>query len=137
MAGKLTPPTELPAPFSFTSTVIHGEKVGRTINFPTANLADNPSKKDLTQGVYFGTCQLSEATSHFCLVYFGPRYIFGEEKDNFEVYLYDFQGDLYGQSITVNLTHFLRPPLQLPDLNSLKVQLEQDKLLGSELIAHQ
>jgi len=105
--------------------VIAGEQVGRTIGFPTANLDFLPQDQELEPGVY-GAKVTTVAGNYLGLAYFGPRLIFGEVQPNFEVYLLEFEGDLYGQTLTVELTHFLRPPYPLKDLAELKAQLQAD-----------
>lgn len=119
--------------FSFSGKVIHGEKVGRTIGFPTANLDFLPRLNELERGVYFGHAHIDEKT-YPCLAYFGPRYIFGEEKDNFEVYLYEFNRDLYGKRLFGNLDFFIRSPKKIQGLAALQKQLEDDKKIGLTLL---
>ena len=120
-------------PYSFRGTVVHGEKVGRTIGFPTANLDFLPEIKNLSLGVYFGEIEL-ENKRYFCLAYFGPRYIFGEEKNNFELYIFDFQDEIYGKEIQGTLQHFLRKPKKMSGLQALQSQLEQDVKAGKILM---
>lgn len=122
-------------PFIFSGTVIDGEKVGRTIGFPTANLDTAPQTTELPLGVYLGTCHIQAESNTFnCLAYFGPRYILGEQKNNFEVYIYDFNQSIYGKELHVELTHFLRAPLELTTIESLEQQLEKDKQTGLKLL---
>ena len=122
-------------PFTHTGTVIHGEQLGRTIGFPTANLSTCPNESEVMVGVYAGSCEIAmQSTSYNCLIYFGPRYIFQEIKNNFEVFLYDFSADIYGQTITVTASHFLRPPLKLSNVEELEKQLLIDKQTGLKLL---
>jgi len=118
--------------------VIKGESIGHTIGFPTANLDLVPSTNELELGVYTGTCSINKAgdTIYNCLIYFGPRLIFGETKNSFEVYLYDFQGDLYGQTLTVQVLNFIRPPIKFANLAALKTQLQKDREHGRLLLSH-
>lgn len=125
-------------PFTFSSTVISGEKVGRTIGFPTANLNPTPTSDKLRLGVYAGHCQIhqrNKAQTEIlkCLAYFGPRYIFNKKQNSFEVYLYDFSANIYDFKINGVLTHFIRPPRDFSQLNDLKKQLEIDKQQGLEI----
>jgi len=119
-------------PQTFQGKVIHGEQVGRTIGFPTANLDVIIDPALLDPGVYFGTCQIADQL-HFCLPYFGPRLVFGETKNVFEIYLFDFDQEIYDQSVKVTLQQFMRGPLQLASLDELKSQLEADKKAGLAL----
>jgi len=120
-------------PQSLTGKVIHGEEVGRTIGFPTANIDLEISSESLSPGVYFGKCQVSEET-FFCLPYFGPRLIFGETKNIFEVYIFDFHQTIYDQLITVQLLAFMRPPVKVDSLEILQKLLETDKKNGQLLL---
>ena len=124
----------LPQAFLFSGTVIDGEKVGRTLGFPTANLHSCPSETELAPGVYFGNCTVADSPSIFdSLVYFGPRYIFGETRNNFEVYIYDFNQQIYGQKVFTTLTHFLRQPVKFSSMKELQQGLEQDKARGQKM----
>lgn len=112
-----------------------GENVGQALGFPTANLDRVPSEKELKPGVYTGRCYLPASDeSYDCLAYFGPRYIFGEKKNSFEVYLYDFERDIYGWELRVELRHYLREPMELEKKKQLKTQLTQDVENGRELL---
>lgn len=129
--------TILPLTTVIKGKVVNGDKVGRTIGFPTANLNINPDELFLDKGVYL--CEASfkfqgEKTSRYGLAYYGPRYIFGELLNSFEVYLYDFAGEIYGVTVTITTSHFMRPPLDLKSLTELQVQLAADKQEGLKLL---
>jgi riboflavin kinase/FMN adenylyltransferase len=119
-------------PQVITGRVIHGEKVGRTIGFPTANLDVLLSTDQLDAGVYFGECVIN-GKSYNCLPYFGPRLIFGETKNVFEVYIFDLDSEIYDKELTVTLKKFQRPPVQVNSLDELKQLLENDKRAGQLL----
>jgi isopentenyl-diphosphate delta-isomerase len=104
--------------------VIKGEAQGRTIGFPTANLklADQPACR---QGVYAALVTLKRQ-NYLGLAYFGPRYIFGEKQDSFEVFIFNFNRQLYGQRLAVKLLKFLRPPRRVAELEKLKALLQKD-----------
>jgi isopentenyl-diphosphate delta-isomerase len=132
--------------------VVKGEAQGRQIGFPTANL-DLPKKPGVKPGVYAALVTLKQK-NYLGLAYFGPRYIFGETRDNFEVYIFNFNQDIYREKLTVKLLKFLRAPKKVNNLNELKKLLQsdltkldrdvilvdkQDKIVGieSKLAAHQ
>ena len=123
---------KLLTPLTLKGKVITGEKAGRTIGFPTANLDEVPSEKELRPGVYFGNCTVTGKT-YFCLPYFGPRYVFGEVQNVFEVYIYDFHQEIYGQNLEVTLFYFLRSPKKVLNMEQLQALLEEDKKIGLEL----
>ena len=132
--GKvIMPTTQLTAPITLTGLVKPGEQVGRTLGFPTANLELDATKLTLQPGVYAGWSTIHQQR-HWCLPYFGPRLVFGETHDVFEVYIGDFSGDLYGQIIQVELTHWLRPPVPFSSLEALRTQLELDKANGRAVL---
>ncbi|MBT3249237.1 MAG: hypothetical protein HN846_02140 [Candidatus Pacebacteria bacterium] len=119
-------------PFKLIGKVIPGEKVGRTIGFPTANLDQVPNESDLKPGVYAGTCSIIQDNKKKfkCLVYFGPRYIFDKKMNSFEVFIYDFSQKIYNETINVTLLKYLRAPRKTKNLAELKTQLEKDKAQG-------
>ncbi len=86
-------------PFTFSGKIVHGERVGRTIGFPTANFDHVPNEEDLDNGVHVGFCRINKQ-KYYCLSYFGPRFLFGEVKNRFEVYIYDFTGQLYDKTLS-------------------------------------
>src|SRR5260221_11478568 len=116
--------------FTHAGIVIHGEKVGRQIGFPTVNIDRLPST-ELAKGVYVGSCLIDDKT-YDCLAYFGPRLIFGEQKDCFEAYIYNFNQEIYGKNIEFTMLSFVRAPLPFTTLPDLKAQLEQDKIQGKQ-----
>src|SRR5260221_461226 len=118
--------------FTHSGIVIHGEKVGRTIGFPTINIDVLPSS-ELAKGVYAGTCQIV-GKEYDCIVYFGPRLIFGEKKDCFEAYIYNFDQKIYDQKVEFTMYAFIREPLPFTNLPDLQAQLEKDKIDGAQAL---
>lgn len=112
-------------PQTITAPVIHGDKVGRTVGFPTANLDISNLNMDLEPGVYLGTCDI-QGQEFKCLPYYGPRHIFGEKRLSFEVFILDFDQDIYDEVITVTVLKYLREPKSMPSLESLQKQLQLD-----------
>lgn len=97
--------------------VIKGEAVGRTIDFPTANLKLTKPPK-IKCGVYVALVTLKQQR-YLGLAYFSPR-------KNFEVYIFNFKSEIYGQTLTVKLLKFLRSPQVIKNLTQLKKLLELD-----------
>ena len=104
--------------------MIKGEAVGRTIGFPTANLALSKKPK-IKHGVYAALVTLKRQ-NYLGLAYFGPRYIFEQKNDNFEVYIFNFNKEIYREKIRVKLLKFLRKPKPVKNLTRLKKLLETD-----------
>jgi riboflavin kinase/FMN adenylyltransferase len=120
-------------PLTLTATVKHGDKIGRTVGFPTANLDVAQLEIDLAPGVYFGTCEF-QGNQFYCLPYWGPRLILGEEQLSFEVYILDFDQDVYGQQLTVIVEQQIREPIKFATLEELQQQLQQDVAQAKTLI---
>jgi riboflavin kinase/FMN adenylyltransferase len=125
--------SQVALPYTLEGTVIHGDKIGRTLDFPTANLDVLPPAGVLTPGVYLGSCQVLDQ-EYACLTYYGPRLVLGEEKNQLEVWMYDFNQFIYGQRLKVTMTDFIREPLPFSSLEALKAQLYQDKKAGQLLL---
>lgn len=125
--------TEANLPKTYQASVIHGHKQGRTIGFPTANLDHVPTQDEIAPGVYLCTMKIAEK-AHFGLAYFGPRYVAGEEHNVFEVFLYDFDTDIYDAQVSVTLTNFIRAPEAYTTMEELKTALENDKMVGRAIL---
>ncbi|WP_034338268.1 riboflavin biosynthesis protein RibF [Deinococcus misasensis] len=105
--------------------VVHGDKRGRLIGFPTANVAV-PEGKLLPKGVYFVEfCWDNQSFSGIANV--GKRPTVEGEDVRLEVHLLDFQGDLYGQEVTVKFKRFIRHEQKFAGLDALKAQLDLDR----------
>lgn len=106
--------------------VEHGEKRGRTIGFPTANL----HLGDLIHprhGVYAVRARVAgEADWRDGVANFGRTPTTGIRDPLLETFIFDFEGDLYGQPLEVALVRFLRPELKFDQLDDMVVQMQQD-----------
>jgi riboflavin kinase/FMN adenylyltransferase len=116
-------------PYSLLGKVIQGQQLGRTIGFPTANLQLPPEKFLPCHGVYsvWVYC-LSSGTQKPLpgVMNLGNRPTVDGTKLSVEVHLLDWAGDLYGESLMVNLEGFLRPEQKFASLDELKVQIQAD-----------
>jgi riboflavin kinase/FMN adenylyltransferase len=115
-------------PFSVSGVVVHGDKRGRTIGFPTANI-EVPNAMCLpADGVYSGIVQRADGSTFVCAINLGRRPTFFEHADHslLEAHLLDFDGDLYGERVSVTFEHFLRSERKFEGLESIKTQLQLD-----------
>ena len=112
--------------------VIMGDKRGRTIGFPTANLA-LPPEKALPLGVFAVRVE-TIAGSYGGMANVGPRPSFPDDPPSLEVHLFDFEGDLYGQTLRVSFENFLRAQRKFAALSELKAQLKEDKEKAQEAL---
>lgn len=114
----------LTRPFAIESVVIHGDKRGRQLGFPTANM---PLCKYLRPrfGVYAVRGHLPDGVTVDGVANLGIRPMF-EAKELLESWFFDFSGDLYGQTIEVELIAHLRDEASFDGLDALKAQIARD-----------
>lgn len=111
--------------FSFNGRVIHGQKLGRTIGFPTLNL--NPKRIAMpAQGVFAVEVLGIAETPWPAVANLGLRPTVDGIRPSIEVHLFDWDEELYGRHIDVVLRHFIRPEMKFNGLDELKVQIQQD-----------
>jgi riboflavin kinase/FMN adenylyltransferase len=114
--------------FSFHGMVVHGDHIGHSLGFPTANIVlDEVNKLVLPKGIYASLVTLADGSKKQGALYIGNRPTLGPEgKTVIEVHLLDFQGDLYGNTLTVEVLQFIRPDKQLDGLAALSAQIKAD-----------
>jgi riboflavin kinase/FMN adenylyltransferase len=112
--------------------VATGARRGRQLGFPTANLSEVPVLIP-AEGVYAGHATTSMGTFPSA-IHIGPNPTFGDQDRKIEVHLLDFQGDLYGQAIAVDLVARLRGIVRFEDAAALQKQLQLDIRLARELL---
>jgi riboflavin kinase/FMN adenylyltransferase len=109
--------------------VEHGEKRGRTIGFPTANMRLDHTLKP-AYGIYAVRATIIEddkpAGTYHGVANFGIRPMFETDVPLLETYLFDFDGDLYGKHLAVELIAYIRPEAKLAGLDALKAQIAAD-----------
>jgi riboflavin kinase/FMN adenylyltransferase len=112
--------------YSIVGTVVNGQEIGRSIGFPTANLK-YPAEKFLPrQGVYCVRVDTPEAKQLPGVMNIGKRPTVDGVNTTVEVHLLDWDGNLYGQQLTVYLYHFLRSEQKFPSLAALTEQIQAD-----------
>jgi len=116
--------TLLSQPYFVTGVVENGRKVGRTLNFPTANLKIS-AQKLLPVGVYAGRAVVGRQ-SYPAIVNVGAKPTFDLQHNSVEAHLIGFDGNLYGATLTVELTKFLRPVKKFDSKEQLANQLKMD-----------
>ncbi|MGP0128294.1 MAG: bifunctional riboflavin kinase/FAD synthetase [cyanobacterium endosymbiont of Rhopalodia musculus] len=119
--------------YSLIGTVVKGEQLGRTIGFPTANLKLPPDKLLPRQGVYAVRVKINQKEPLKGLMNFGCRPTVAGKIPMVEVHILDWSGDLYQQSLTVELEQFLRPEQQFLSLDRLKDQIVEDCCLARKI----
>jgi len=117
---------ELGRPWAIRGEVAHGDKRGRTIGFPTANVALGRHLEP-ARGVYAVTVRLADGTLYDGVANIGRRpTVSAGPESRLEVNLFDFAGDIYGTEITVALIAYIRPEVRFSGLDALKTQIAAD-----------
>jgi len=107
--------------------VIMGDRIGRTLGYPTANLEiDSAHKLIPAHGIYAVTVGHAHQI-YKGMLYIGTRPTIDGLRLSIEVHLFDFGGDLYGETLTVFLHHKTRGDVRFDSLEQLKHQLDRDK----------
>ncbi|SCK17720.1 bifunctional riboflavin kinase/FAD synthetase [Vogesella sp. LIG4] len=112
-------------PYQVSGKVMHGQKLGRTIGFPTANV-HLPHRRPPLEGVFVVQVDTPAGRLGGVASLGKNPTVTDSQHYKLEVYLFDFQGDLYGQRLTVHFLHKLRDEQRFNDLNELVAQIEHD-----------
>lgn len=108
--------------------VQHGDKRGRQLGFPTANvpLGEHHHPREGVYAVRAGVDQGGETIWYDAVANFGRRPTFNKTDVLLEVHVFDFDGDLYNRNLRVGLIDFIRPEQKFDGLDALKTQLAKD-----------
>lgn len=113
--------------YYFSGTVINGDKIGRTLGYPTANLqVENEYKLKPVNGIYIVEALLENKKLQG-IMSIGFRPTIGGTTQNIEVYLLDFYDIIYGKIIKIILKKYIRPELNFPDLHALTQKIKDDE----------
>ncbi len=116
-------------PYQLVGRVVHGQQLGRTIGFPTANLKLPAEKFVPRTGVYsvWVSCPtMNSGQAVRGVMNIGYRPTVEGKQQTIEVHILDWSGDLYGQTLNVMLDGFLRPEQKFASLDELKAQIQED-----------
>ncbi len=122
----------LGAPYSVSGTVVHGKKIGRTIGMPTANLVPDKVKIMPPNGVYSSKTIVGPYEYHSVTNIGVNPTIADNNAKRVETYVYDFDANLYGENIEVQLFKFQRAEMKFENLEHLKNQIYKDKVSTME-----
>ena len=121
-------------PHFFEGTVIPGDRLGRTLGYPTANLEYSDADKiRLGHGVYAVNVKI-DGHSGKGMLSIGMRPTLTNSGERVEVNLFDFDQDIYGKTLQVHVHHFLRAQKKFASVEELKEQLSRDKQNSLELL---
>ncbi|MFN3917423.1 MAG: bifunctional riboflavin kinase/FAD synthetase [Flavobacteriales bacterium] len=122
--------------YTLSGIVTHGRKIGREIGFPTANI-QIPDKTKLipAEGVYAVNVVLPKGEKKGGMLYIGRLPEFNaSDNPTIEVNIFEFNEDIYNQTITIELLAFVREYIKFDSPQELKTQLEKDKSISIQLI---
>ncbi|MDR1687645.1 MAG: bifunctional riboflavin kinase/FAD synthetase [Clostridiales bacterium] len=125
-SGKFEDAQKLMGRAYFISGIVEGgKKIGRSLGFPTVNLKIPPAKFVPADGVYLANCTIN-GTTYPAVSNIGSNPTFNEAEKKCETFIMDFNGNLYGQKITVNFLKFIRGEKKFTSAEELKRQIEDD-----------
>ncbi len=112
--------------FSYSLEVVHGQKRGREMGYPTLNQYFPPELVIPKLGVYASRAEV-DGKEYFSFTNIGSRPTFPEDDVRSETHIFDFDGDLYGKNVRVGLCKFLREEKKFTSIEELVQQLKNDK----------
>lgn len=122
-------------PYLLSGIVVIGNQLGRTIGFPTANILPDPRVElQLKHGVY-AVSVLVKGKYHWGMANVGIKPTVGLHKVTIEVNIFDFDQDIYGEKMDVTFYEYVREERRFSGLETLKEQIEKDKLTVKEILA--
>lgn len=128
-AGEL-----LGRPYSVCGPVVHGKELGRTIQIPTINQIVPEHKLIPPNGVYVSRVQIGEK-QYYGITNIGVKPTVEDNAvQGVETHIFDFDQNVYGQEIEVELLHYRRPEMKFTSVEKLKSQMMQDIQFGKEFI---
>ncbi|UEG53046.1 bifunctional riboflavin kinase/FAD synthetase [Mucilaginibacter daejeonensis] len=120
--------TFLGYPFFITGKVIRGNQIGRQLGYPTANLLVEEGYKLIpADGIFAATVKIGDEEFKG-MAYIGHRPTINGMTRNIEVNIFDFDRDIYNQTLQMNFIHFVRHDVKFTSLEGLKEQLAQDRV---------
>ena len=113
--------------YSVSGEIIVGNKLGRTIGFPTCNILVDDTMITPPNGVYITTCTIDGVTRS-SVTNVGVKPTIGTYEKNIETHIFDFNEDVYGKQIRVDFIKHTRGEQKFDGLNALKKQIESDSI---------
>lgn len=121
--------------YSLTGRVVEGNKIGRTLGYPTANLEASENTVQPGMGVYTAMVHLN-GMWYKSMVNVGIRPTLNLHQVTIEAHLFDFKGNIYGETISIHFLQKLRDEMRFNSLSELKLQLNADNGHARRAIAN-
>jgi len=125
----------LGTPYTIRGEVIHGRRIGRTMGMPTTNLIPSSAKLLPPCGVY-ASKTLIDGIYHQGVTNIGYKPTVGEEYIGVETYIFDYDNDLYGKMIEVELFYYVRPEMKFGSLEELTQKMREDIITAQNYFKH-
>lgn len=123
-------------PYGVEGQIVHGFERGRTIGFPTANL--HPQNRVIPKFGVYATATLIEGKWRRSITNVGIRPTFEDAQNpSIESYIFDFDGDLYGDVLRVRFLHRIRDERKFNGIDELKAQIEKDTRTALKFFSHE
>lgn len=121
--------------FQVSGEVVQGAQIGRTIGFPTANVAPPQDLVPLQDGIYATYAKIADHDALPAMTYIGTRPAVNTGSRMIETHLFDFDADLYGKILTTSFVQHLRQDADFAGLDALKSQLARDEIQARDVLA--
>lgn len=121
-------------PYALRGEVVVGDKRGRTIGFPTANVLPDARALVPMRGVYAGRVRVRDEWFGAC-TNVGVAPTFDRRDSKVEAYLLDYEGDLYAEVVDVSFVERLRPEKRFSDIEELKIQIARDVAQARKVVS--
>ena len=119
--------------FAIEGVVVHGDKLGRTIGFPTANMAMVDYVRPAF-GIYAVRTRLADGREIPGVAYIGRRPTVNGVDERLEVHLLDFDEDIYGQTLETDFVAYLRGDKKFDNLDAMVAQMDRDKQAARDIL---
>ncbi len=120
--------------YTITGIVVHGDKIGRQLQYPTANIVPVEETKLIPAHGVYATLADVGGQRWPSMTYIGPRPTLNREEVKIEVYLFDFDGDLYDKALTLSFIQRTREDIKFDSMEELKKQLQIDEEMTRKVL---
>ena len=123
--------------FHFSGIVIKGDGIGKTINYPTANVSLSSQEKIIPKkGVYAVKCELKNKKYCNGVMNIGNRPTIGiNQNESIEIHLFDFNENIYGETLNVDVIRKIREEKKFKNIEALKIQITKDCIKATQILS--
>lgn len=124
-------------PFHFSGIIIKGDGIGKTINYPTANISLSSQEKIIpNKGVYAVKCELKNKKHCHGIMNIGNRPTIGiNQNESIEIHLFDFNKNIYGETLKVDVIKKIREEIKFKNIEALKTQIAKDCVKATQILS--